>query len=965
LSSPYSPELNNNLLFRLEDLNALKKYTPALACLNLRSNLVCENKSYRGLVLRRLTVLCFLDGVPVSDADRAAAAESSSTLTPQVIRENAFLRRRTTWSLVSARAMGAGGESAGGTFAGLMQALKSTGGKATASAADAAAGGSKENDGGGENAYDGTQSDVGGDPSKNGSHDSARALTGVEVKDGVLASNAGTVEDDGGDWWCQVEEVVLEHRRVRRLQNLERLTGMRRASFCDNEVSRLEGLEECTALEELSLEQNRVVVIEGLQYLTALKKLDLGKNRITRIENLAPYLAHLTQLSLEVGAGGISCRQVTHTRVERAVSRLLNHPHAYTNMNIKRPTDQLAFPPRAPVLLPTHARPSHARRPCGEDNDIASLQGLTGLNSLMELYIGNNNVAELREVQRLKSLPKLIIVDLLGNPLCTQEEYRSYIVYHLRRIKVLDGSGVEATEQAVAKNRYAGKLTRDYLEDKIGQRYFDHLRELDLCQMRVRDIGDVFFASDFEQLEEINLDSNLVSDPSGLCALPKLAVLRMNGNRIEDRPLWTPQTLKSASASRAREVEKREKMLAVGDEARVEAARTDGGAGATGGGAAAAAGVGGVARLAAAEDPADAADAGMTELLEQSPPFPSLEVLQLGANSIVAVSSLRLSVLAKSLKVLFLQDNDISKLEGLEALCNLEELVLDRNRIKFLDPSSFAGLVNLRELRMEENGLRSLSHLSPLTRLHALHLTCNRVVEVAEVEKLVAHPELYELTLLSNPVTRKQVYRPMVLRHCPGLRYLDGKEVTMEERDHVDYLFSPVDAAAAAVAAQQQMQMNANSAGGVNTYQHHMNYGTVGLGLGVGMGTGGGMGPGGGLTGVGLVPGTVGSSGMGGPVGSASLLGVHPGGRMPVRVTSMNFEALVVNQVGDGGEGGSGSGYGQVKGSAPPSKERMAALQADLRAGAAATVAAQHAGAAARDRDSGRTNRFQGRQIGR
>jgi len=49
-------------------------------------------------------------------------------------------------------------------------------------------------------------------------------------------------------------------------------------------------------------------------------------------------------------------------------------------------------------------------------------------------------------------------------------------------------------------------------------------------------------------------------------------------------------------------------------------------------------------------------------------------------------------------------------------------------------------------------------------RLHALHLTCNRIVEVAEVEKLVVHTELYELTLLSNPVTRKQVYRPMVRR---------------------------------------------------------------------------------------------------------------------------------------------------------------------------------------------------------
>ena len=171
----------------------------------------------------------------------------------------------------------------------------------------------------------------------------------------------------------------------------------------------------------------------------------------------------------------------------------------------------------------------------------------------MELYIGNNNIAELREVQQLKSLPKLIIMDLLGNPLCGQEDYRYYIIFHLRRIKVLDGAGIEATEQAVAKNRYAGKLTRDFLEDKVGRRYFHSLRELDLCQMRVRDIGGVFFAEDFEQLEEIDLDANMVSDPSGLCALPRLAVLRMNGNKIEDRPLWTPQMLRAAMRARAAE----------------------------------------------------------------------------------------------------------------------------------------------------------------------------------------------------------------------------------------------------------------------------------------------------------------------------------------------------------------------------------------------------------------------------
>ena len=39
-------ELNNNLLYRLEDLALLRKCLPNLSELNLRNNAVCEVKSY-------------------------------------------------------------------------------------------------------------------------------------------------------------------------------------------------------------------------------------------------------------------------------------------------------------------------------------------------------------------------------------------------------------------------------------------------------------------------------------------------------------------------------------------------------------------------------------------------------------------------------------------------------------------------------------------------------------------------------------------------------------------------------------------------------------------------------------------------------------------------------------------------------------------------------------------------------
>jgi len=61
---------------------------------------------------------------------------------------------------------------------------------------------------------------------------------------------------------------------------------------------------------------------------------------------------------------------------------------------------------------------------------------------------------------------------------------------------------------------------------------------------------------------------------------------------------------------------------------------------------------------------------------------------------------------------------------------------------------------------MEENGLRSLNNLFPLRHLKSLHLGMNRIVEVAELEKLAAHTELVEITLGNSPVARKQVRSP-------------------------------------------------------------------------------------------------------------------------------------------------------------------------------------------------------------
>ena len=46
-----------------------------------------------------------------------------------------------------------------------------------------------------------------------------------------------------------------------------------------------------------------------------------------------------------------------------------------------------------------------------------------------------------------------------------------------------------------------------------------------------------------------------------------------------------------------------------------------------------------------------------------------------------------------------------------------------------------------------------------------------------------------ELSLNSNPVARKQLFRANCVRRLPTLKFIDGREVTYEERERVELMF--------------------------------------------------------------------------------------------------------------------------------------------------------------------------------
>ena len=63
-------ELNNNLLYRVDDVGVLRESLPSLNNLDLRNNALCDTKTYTAIVLNTLPGLTRLDGKEVTSEQR-------------------------------------------------------------------------------------------------------------------------------------------------------------------------------------------------------------------------------------------------------------------------------------------------------------------------------------------------------------------------------------------------------------------------------------------------------------------------------------------------------------------------------------------------------------------------------------------------------------------------------------------------------------------------------------------------------------------------------------------------------------------------------------------------------------------------------------------------------------------------------------------------------------------------------
>ncbi|XP_070181590.1 leucine-rich repeat-containing protein 9-like isoform X2 [Littorina saxatilis] len=460
-------------------------------------------------------------------------------------------------------------------------------------------------------------------------------------------------------------------------------------------ITKMSNLDRLENLLWASFNDNDLTKIEGLENCLKLEDLSLDNNCLVRLDSLSK-LSCLKRLS------------VAHnllTAVDTA--GLANLPHL----------QYLAL----------------------DNNRLTSLAGIQQAQGLVELYIGNNTIVNIREVFLLKQLPNLVILDMYGNPVATEaDNYRLFVIYHLKTLKALDGNAVEAPEGNMAKDMFGGRLTSDFVAEKLGHATFQDVRELDMpgCNIRIVDLG----AGDmFANLRSVNLQNNNLLSFSGLTSLVNLRVLCLNNNHIE---CVVPRSKPVTGSSKQR--------YAPGY-----------------------------------------ANKGAADYYPETfaPVFEHLEVLHLGCNGIKDMAALQLSRLP-SLKALFLQGNEIMKVEGLEGLHDLRELVLDRNKIKVVSDYAFANQWSLQELHMEENRLREVASLGCLENLQRLYLGSNRIQDITELGKLDALSNLVELSVVNNAVARRLLHRVVLVFRLPQLMIIDGVPITDEERNKAEMYFA-------------------------------------------------------------------------------------------------------------------------------------------------------------------------------
>ncbi|XP_029310027.1 dynein axonemal assembly factor 11 isoform X2 [Cottoperca gobio] len=134
-----------------------------------------------------------------------------------------------------------------------------------------------------------------------------------------------------------------------------------------------------------------------------------------------------------------------------------------------------------------------------------------------------------------------------------------------------------------------------------------------------------------------------------------------------------------------------------------------------------------------------------------------------------------------SLEEVSLHQQDIERIEHIDRWCrDLKILYLQNNLIPRIE--NVGRLKKLQYLNLALNNIEVIENLEGCESLQKLDLTVNFVGRLSSVESLQRNVHLTEMFLVGNPCAEFQGYRQYVVASLPRLQRLDGTEISRSER---------------------------------------------------------------------------------------------------------------------------------------------------------------------------------------
>ncbi|XP_010627884.1 protein tilB homolog [Fukomys damarensis] len=134
-----------------------------------------------------------------------------------------------------------------------------------------------------------------------------------------------------------------------------------------------------------------------------------------------------------------------------------------------------------------------------------------------------------------------------------------------------------------------------------------------------------------------------------------------------------------------------------------------------------------------------------------------------------------------SLEELSLHQQEIERLEHIDKWCrDLKILYLQNNLIGKIE--NVSKLKKLEYLNLALNNIEKIENLEGCEGLTKLDLTVNFIGELSSIKSLTHNIHLKELFLMGNPCADFHGYRHFVVATLQQLKWLDGKEIDRSER---------------------------------------------------------------------------------------------------------------------------------------------------------------------------------------